>query len=344
MTRSPKIQVLRQIVCATAILLAAGGTAEAAETSPRTVVLAAAPVGNSWRAAMLQSWQRTAAAAVQGGLATTAPIRIAPANTIAAEAAQLTALIAEHPAAIVIDAGSPQALNGIVRQACDAGIVVVSFDGIVTEPCAYRLQYDFKKLGAIEVGYLATRLTTGGNLLEVRGLGNTDIDDAIHAGATEAVAAHPPLRIVGAVHGNWRHDDAKRNTGSVLPVLPEIDGVLTQGGDALGVADALAGAGRAIPTIILGNRADELTWWKTQREATGYQTLSVAPSPGIASLAFWIAQLILDGKDVPHDVTAPFLTVEAGELDQALAATPAGGFYSRDTTETEAEQVVAASR
>ena len=34
--------------------------------------------------------------------------------------------------AIVINAASPDALNGAVKQACDAGIVVVSFDGIVT--------------------------------------------------------------------------------------------------------------------------------------------------------------------------------------------------------------------
>jgi ribose transport system substrate-binding protein len=64
----------------------------------------------------------------------------------------------------------------------------------------------------------------------------------------------------------------------------------------------------------------------------------------MASLAFWIAQMILDGVDVPHDVTAPFLTVEAGDLDQALAATPPGGYYSRDYTRAEAAAVVAASR
>jgi ribose transport system substrate-binding protein len=271
-------------------------------------------------------------------------MRIASADTIAAEAAQMTALIAEHPAAIVIDAGSPETLNPVVRQACDAGIVVLSFDGIVTEPCAYRLQYDFKALAATEVDALAACLPSGGNLLEVRGLSGTDLDDAIHDGAATALAAHPRLRIVAAVHGNWRRSDARRNTGSVLPVLPRIDGVIVQGGDALGVADAIAAAGRPMPTIILSNRAEELAWWKARREADGYQTLSVAPPPGIASLAFWIAQMILDGEDVPHDVTAPLLTIGPGDLDQALAATADGGFASRDYTRADAEAAVAASR
>jgi ribose transport system substrate-binding protein len=49
--------------------------------------------------------------------------------------------------AIVINAASPDALNGAVKEACDAGVTVVSFDGIVTEPCAWRIAVDFKQLG-----------------------------------------------------------------------------------------------------------------------------------------------------------------------------------------------------
>ncbi len=56
------------------------------------------------------------------------------------QAAQIQNLILQGYNAIVIDAASPEALNGAVKQACDAGIVVVSFDGIVTEPCAYRVR------------------------------------------------------------------------------------------------------------------------------------------------------------------------------------------------------------
>jgi ribose transport system substrate-binding protein len=324
--------------------LAFGARAEAAESPPRTLALALAPVGNAWRAALLGSWERTAAGAIRDGRVAEAPMHLAKANTIAAEAAQLTALIATHPSAIVIDAGSPQALNPIVRQACDAGIVVVSFDGIVTEPCAYRVQYDFHKLGAMELDYVATRLPSGGRLLEMRGASSTDLDDTIHDGIAAAVAAKPRFQTVAQVHGNWRRGDAKRNVGSVISVLPAIDAVLTQGGEALGVADAFIGSDRPMPIIILGNRADELAWWKAQRDADGYQTLSIAPSPGIASLAFRIAQMVLDGTDVPHDVTAPFLTVESGDLDQALETAQDGGFYSRDYTRADAEQAVAATR
>jgi ribose transport system substrate-binding protein len=325
------------------VVLAIGSNAGAATGPDRTVVLAIAPVVNAWRTAMLDSWGRATGAAIRNGDVAAAPVHTAARNTLAAEATQLAALIDQHPAAIVIDAGSPTGLNPLVRRACDAGIVVVSFDGIVTEPCAYRLQFDFRKLGTIEVEALSERLPEGGNVLEMRGLGGTDLDQAVHDGVAAAIAGQTTLRIVAAVHGNWRRGEAMHNTASVLPVLPKIDGVITQGGDALGVADAFAAAGRPMPVIILGNRAEELGWWKQQRDTVGYQTLSVAPGSGIASLAFWIAQMVLDGADVPHDVRAPLLEVAPPALDTALNST-AGGYYSRDYTRADAEQAVTASR
>ena len=71
------------------------------------------------------------------------------------QAAQAQNLILQGYDAIVINSASPDALNGAIKQACDAGIVVVSFDGIVTEPCAYRVVVDFKDMGKQEVEQMA---------------------------------------------------------------------------------------------------------------------------------------------------------------------------------------------
>src|SRR5450631_2207035 len=96
--------------------------------------------------------------------------------------------------AIVVNAASPTALNGAVKQACDAGIVVVSFDGIVTEPCAYRIAVDFKQLGAMQIDYFAKRGLQG-NLLEIRGLAGVFVDDEIHQGIVAGVAKRPEFKI-----------------------------------------------------------------------------------------------------------------------------------------------------
>ena len=182
---------------------------------------------------------------------------------------------------------------------------MVSFDGIVTEPCAWRIAVDFKQMGKDEVTYLAGKMPDGGNLLEIRGLAGVFVDDAISSGIHEGVAENPQFKIVGSVHGDWAQDVAQKAVAGVLPSLPDIVGVVTQGGDGYGAAQAIKAAGRDMPTIIMGNRQDELAWWKEQKDASGYETMSVSIAPGVSTLAFWVAQQILDGKDVPKDLTVP---------------------------------------
>ena len=70
-------------------------------------------------------------------------------------------------------------------------------------------------------------------------------------------------------------------------------------------AQAFAAAGRPTPLIIMGNRQDELQWWKEQKDANGYETMSVSIAPGVSTLAFWVAQMILDGKTVRKVIVVP---------------------------------------
>ena len=50
----------------------------------------------------------------------------------------------------------------------------------------------------------------GGNLLEIRGLAGTSIDEAIHEGILEGVAKHPQFKIVGSVTGDWDQTTAQK--------------------------------------------------------------------------------------------------------------------------------------
>ena len=70
-----------------------------------------------------------------------------------------------------------------------------------------------------------------------------------------------------------------------------------------------------MPIIIMGNRQDELAWWKEQRDAGGYETMSVSIAPGVSTLAFWVAQQVLDGQEVPKDLIVPFLRIDQDGLE-----------------------------
>jgi len=323
---------------ALAAMLAAGQAY--ADTSGKKIALSNNYAGNSWRQAMLKSWDKVTKQAVADGVVAAADPFTTSENQVTEQAAQIQNLILQGYDAIVINAASPDALNGVVKQACDAGITVVSFDGIVTEPCAWRIAVDFKAMGASEVEYLVGKMPDGGNLLEIRGLAGVFVDDAISSGIHEMVDKNPQFKVVGSVHGDWAQEVAQKAVAGILPSLPEIKAVVTQGGDGYGAAQAFAAAGRPTPTIIMGNRQDELQWWKEQKDANGYETMSVSIAPGVSTLAFWVAQMILDGKEVPKDLTVPFLRIDQDNLEANLATTEKGGVANVEYTADDAAKVV----
>ncbi len=334
-------RMLQGVSLAVLALALAGGTA-VADTSDKRIALSNNYAGNSWRQAMLRSWDKVTSQAVADGVVAAADAFTTAENQVTEQAAMIQNLVLQGYDAIVLNAASPDALNGAVREACDAGITVVSFDGIVTEPCAWRIAVDFHQMGKDEVLYLAEKMPDGGKLLEIRGLAGVFVDDEISNGIHEGVAENPQFEIVSSVHGDWDQAVAQRAVAGILPSLPEIDAIVTQGGDGYGAAQAFDAAGRDIPLIIMGNRHDELTWWKEQKDASGYETMSVSIAPGVATLAFWVAQQILDGAEVPQDLVVPFLRIDQDNLEENLANTEPGGVANVEYTLEDAQAVIAA--
>ncbi len=149
----------------------------------------------------------------------------------------------------------------------------------------------------------------------------------------EGVAAHPEFKIVGSVEGDWDQTTAQKAVATVLPSLPDVIGIVDQGGDGYGAAQAFAAAGKPRPTIIMGNRQDELQWWKEQKEKDGYTTWSASIAPGVSTLAFWVAQQILDGRtDIPHDLLVPYLAFTQDDFEQVLPTIEQGGVASHEYT------------
>jgi ribose transport system substrate-binding protein len=328
----------------TALALLAGIGAAQADTSGKKIALSNNYAGNSWRQAMLKSWDKVTQKAVADGVVAEASPFTTSENQVTEQAAQIQNLILQGYDAIVVNAASPDALNGAVKEACDAGIVVVSFDGIVTEPCAWRIAVDFAKMGEVQLDYLNEKMSGGGNLLEIRGLAGVFVDDEIHKGIEAGVAKYPQFKIVGSVHGDWTQTVAQKAVAGILPSLPDVAAVVTQGGDGYGAAQAFKAAGRPTPLIIMGNRQDELAWWKEQKDANGYETMSVSIAPGVSTLAFWVAQQILDGKDVPKDMIVPFLRIDQDNLEANLANTEAGGVANVEYTLEDAQKVIEAAK
>jgi ribose transport system substrate-binding protein len=337
--------IIRKMLAASvAIACVAGPVSALADTSGKKIALSNNYAGNSWRQAMLTSWDKITKDAVSKKIVAAADPFTTAENQATEQAAQIQNMILQGYDAIVINAASPTALNGAIKEACNAGITVVSFDGIVTEPCAWRIAVDFKAMGESQVEYLAKKMPKGGNLLEIRGLAGVSVDDEIHAGIQAGVQKNSQFKIVGAVNGDWAQDVAQRAVAGILPSLPEIAAVVTQGGDGYGAAQAFAAANRPTPTIVMGNREDELVWWKQQKDKNGYETMSVSIAPGVSTLAFWVAQQILDGKQVKKDLVVPFLRIDQANLETNLAGTQKGGVANVEYSLEDAQKVISSAK
>lgn len=334
--------IRKMLLASIALAVVAVPVSASAETADKKIALSNNYAGNSWRQAMLTSWDKITKEAVSQGTVAAADAFTTAENQATEQAAQIQNLILQGYDAIVLNAASPTALNGAVKEACDAGIIVVSFDGIVTEPCAWRIAVDFKAMGESQIEYLAEKMPDGGNLLEIRGLAGVSVDDEIHAGIQAGVEKNPQFKIAGSVNGDWAQDVAQRAVAGILPSLPEIAAVVTQGGDGYGAAQAFAAANRPMPTIIMGNREDELRWWKEQKDANGYETMSVSIAPGVSTLAFWVAQQILGGKDVKKDLVVPFLRIDQDNLEENLENTEKGGVANVEYSLEDAQKVISA--
>ena len=110
----------RTMLLAGAALLAGAGMA-AADTSDKRIALSNNYAGNSWRQAMLTSWDKVTGPAVEAGIVAAADAFTTAENQATEQAAQIQNMILQGYDAIVINAASPTALNGAVKEACDAG-------------------------------------------------------------------------------------------------------------------------------------------------------------------------------------------------------------------------------
>lgn len=316
-------------------LAAEGGGAATthSDTSNKRIAFSNSYAGSDFRKVMVRNWEEVAAHARQAGLIKEAPV-VSANNSAPEQAANIQNMVLEGYDAIVILAASDTALKSVVKDACNAGTVVVILASKVNDPCVYEVNYDWSEMGRAEIDYVAERLGGKGNLLEIRGIAGDATDADISDGIHKAARKYPGLKIVKTVYGQWTASVAQREVALALPTLPKIDAIVDQGGDGYGAAMAFKAAGRPLPIIVMGNRQDELALWKKERDAGGYRTFSISATPSVSQVGFWVAQQILAGKKVPRLVTVPLVTIEEKDLEAWLASMPVGGaanpFYSRE--------------
>jgi len=286
------------------------------------IALANSYIGNKWRIEMANTFKAACAMPPYKDQVDCSVFNSG--NDVSKQTQQISNLISEHVDAIVLNAASPTGLNGVVRQACQRKILVVSFDNIVTEPCALKVNTDQVKFGQQLAQFLVQKLNGKGNVIMVTGVAGTSVDADRNKGAKGVFKQNPGMKVVGRYTGMWDSATAQRNTAAQLPSLPKVDGIWSQGGTD-GVIKAFIDAKRPLPAT--AGEAENgfrkfLTGYQGQKPVDG---LSIGQPPYLSVVALELARAILKGQHAKSDVTIPFPavtgeTVKEGETvfkDQA---------------------------
>lgn len=307
--------VKRRSVLAAGLALAAalaGGRASAEEKF--TIGVAMPFQGNSWQKGFLAAAQWAAAELSAKGKKVELTV-VDAAGDPQTQIQQLNNMTLQGVDFIILEPLSDTALNGAIDNAVGAGIPVLTTAlGSVTNLKAIDLQFDYNELGEKYVSYIAERTGGKGNAVNIRGLAGNAAEQAIQDAYNRALAKYPDIKIVAEVYGDWNQSVAQQRVAAILPTLPDVDIIFSQGVAAFGAAQAFMAAGRDVPLQVYGFDGTDVNLLLDLNEKSGYESVAINVDPGIGSLAVNVAVAQLSGVDVPMKMIAPIPTITLEKL------------------------------
>ncbi len=306
----------RWLAAAAVVLLVSTGCSTGSAENPAggakrlKIALSNSFIGNQWRVEMENVFK--AACAMPPYLEQVECSIYNAGNDVSTQSRQISNLISQGVNAIVINAASTSGLNGVVQQACDRGIVVVSFDNTVDAACGLTVNTDQVKFGKQLAQFIVDQLKGQGNVVMVTGVAGTGADNDRNKGAKEVFAANPGIKLVGEYTGMWDSATAQRNTSAQLPSLPKVDGVWVSGGTD-GVIKAFAEAGRPMP--VFGGEGEN----GFRKYMAGILTpkvvgMSVGQPPFLSVISLELARAVLKGERAKKSIEIPFPVATSDSL------------------------------
>ncbi|HLI60037.1 MAG TPA: substrate-binding domain-containing protein [Solirubrobacteraceae bacterium] len=243
-------------------------------------------------------------------------------NDMSDQAEQLANLISARVDAILIDSASPTGLNGVVTQAIERGILVISFDNIVTAHRALQVNTDQFRFGRQLALWLVKELRGHGNIIMVTGVPGTFVDTQRTAGGMSVFSRHPGIRVVNKYSGMWDSSAAQTATAAVLPSLPKIDGIWAQGGTD-GILKAFLAAGRPLPPTAGESENGFRKFMAGLKTGHKLPAFSIGQPPYLVLLALELARRILH-HDYPRRslTTIPFPSVTTAHVRAGVTVFP----------------------
>src|SRR5699024_1036086 len=168
-------------------------------------------------------------------------------NDVNTQIAQINQMVLSGVDAIVTDAASPTALNSTIDNAANAGVLVVTFEKVVTTKSAMAVKQPQFEMGKKWADFVVDQNAGKGHVLMVRGVAGTFVDKRRYEGAMAVFGKHSSITTT-EVYGKWSNGVAQKVTANALAAGAHFDAVWSQGGDN-GIIQAFEQAGAKVPPI-----------------------------------------------------------------------------------------------
>src|SRR5208337_3571933 len=107
------------------------------------------------------------------------------------------------------------ALNGVIKEAQDAGILVVSFDATVTAPNVLNVTLDHYAWETKTVEFIASTLKEG-NAIQIYGLGGHPANNERIRATADVLKKYPKIKLIASTSGYWDQTKAKEVATQII--------------------------------------------------------------------------------------------------------------------------------
>jgi ribose transport system substrate-binding protein len=189
-------------------------------------------------------------AAASFGLKTTQYAPTKP-NNFQEQIAEVEDAITRKPKGMLFVPTDSQGLKPSVDKVRQSGIPIVNFiDAGVGNYNGYVV-YNDRKMAAEVTGLLTKALNGKGNVIIIEGVKGTGVSDNRTAGALDALAKSPEIKVLAVQPANYQRGQALQVTENLLQQFPKIDAVVADSDNmALAALEAFAAAGRPKPLVV----------------------------------------------------------------------------------------------
>jgi ribose transport system substrate-binding protein len=199
--------------------------------------------------------------------------------------------------AIIVDALSLSALNPVMEEAMDEGIVVVACDMPVTSDKVWQVRPDHVAWIEKLARYVFERMDGEGDLVYLSGIDGAPVSDMRDDGFEKAIADYPDINLLTKSYGNWDPSQAMQAMGDVLAAYPDIDGVVSQDGQCISVVRSFESVNRPLPVMNGEYSRDFCEYWVENLDE-GFTSYAIVHGPSqVVTAALAVTINLLQGKE-----------------------------------------------